>query len=162
MFLWEDPTVYDTDLAATSSASSGSSPGVMLVQVALVVATFAGLWKMFTKAGQPGWAAIVPIYNMVILLKLVGRPIWWILLFIVPLVNIVIAFILAMDTAKAYGKSGVFGFFGLFLFSFVGYPMLGFGNAQYLGPKGGGAAPAGPAPAGPTPPPPVAPQAPAV
>lgn len=151
--------MYDTDLT-TASSSSGSGSGGIFVQLALVVATIAGLWTMFTKAGQPGWAAIVPIYNFIVLLKMVGRPIWWILLFIVPLVNIVIAFILAMDTANAFGKSKLFGFFGLFLFSFVGYPMLGFGSATYLGPNGSGAAPTGPAPAGPTPPP-AMPQAPA-
>ncbi|WP_410599547.1 DUF5684 domain-containing protein [Amycolatopsis sp. lyj-90] len=92
------------------------------------------LWKVFTKAGRPGWAAIIPFYNAYTLLKVAGRSGWWLILLLIPVVNIVIAIIVSIDVAKAFGKSGVFGFFGLFLFSIIGYLIIGFGQARYTAP----------------------------
>lgn len=125
------------------SVSFSSTPGpvvdpafamfYMFFWLALALVLIASLWKIFTKAGQPGWAAIIPIYNYYIMLKIVGRPVWWLLLFLIPFVNIVIAIIIALDLAKVFGKSTVFGIFGLIIFGWVGYPMLGFGKAQYQG-----------------------------
>jgi hypothetical protein len=97
----------------------------------------AAWWKVFTKAGQPGWAAIVPIYNMVILLKIVGRPLWWIILMFIPLVNIVIGIIVHLELAKSFGKGTGFGI-GLLLLGPIFFPILGFGSARYLGPISGG------------------------
>jgi len=93
--------------------------------------------KIFKKAGQPGWAAIIPIYNYVILLKVVGRPLWWTLLLFFPFVNLVVIAIMALNLGKVFGKSSVFSFFLLFIFTFIGYPILAFSKAQYLGPAGG-------------------------
>ncbi|MFJ1760081.1 DUF5684 domain-containing protein [Amycolatopsis sp. NPDC088138] len=98
------------------------------------IITIIALWKVFTKAGRPGWAAIIPIYNVYVLLKIAGRSGWWLLLLLIPLVNLVVAIIVSIDVAKAFGKSGVFGFFGLFLFSIIGYLILAFGGARYTGP----------------------------
>jgi hypothetical protein len=81
------------------------------------------------KAGQPGWAAIIRIYNLFILLKIVGRPIW----FMIPLINLGVAILLAIDVAKSFGKSVGFGI-GLLLLGFIFYPILAFGDARYLGP----------------------------
>jgi len=92
------------------------------------------LWKTFTKAGQPGWAAIIPFYNVYIMLKVAGRPGWWLIWYIIPLVNIVVSLIVSLDIAKSFRKSGVFGFFGLWLFNIIGYLILGFGSATYQGP----------------------------
>jgi len=108
---------------------------MLLFGVALVVVVVAGLWKMFEKAGQPGWAAVIPIYNIYILLKVAGRPGWWLILLFIPFVNIVINIIVAIDIAKAFGQSAVFGFFLNFLFGGIGFVILGFGNYQYLGPQ---------------------------
>ncbi|MGH8909236.1 MAG: DUF5684 domain-containing protein [Egibacteraceae bacterium] len=94
----------------------------------------AAMWKVFVKAGQAGWAAIIPIYNSYIQLKIVGRPWWWLLLYLVPLVNIVIAVIVSMDLAKSFGK-GVGVGIGLLLLPFVFFPILGFGSARYMGPS---------------------------
>ncbi len=121
---------------AQASTSSSSGAGVIIsviVGVALLVFIIAAWWKVFTKAGQPGWAAIIPIYNIYVLCKIAGRPGWWVVLYIIPIVNIVISIIVSLDVAKAFGKSGVFGFFGLWLFSIIGYAILGFGSAQYQG-----------------------------
>jgi hypothetical protein len=103
-----------------------------IIWLAIIVLVIAGFWKVFVKAGHPGWAAIIPIYNLYILTKIAGRPWWWMLLFLVPIVSIVIAIILSIDVAKAFGKGTGFGV-GLALLGFVFYPMLGFGDATYKG-----------------------------
>ncbi len=113
---------------------------VALFYLAIIVVVIAGMWKVFTKAGQPGWAAIVPIYNIVILLKIVGRPVWWLVLLLIPFVNFVILILVSIDMAKSFGKGPGFGI-GLWLLSFIFYPILGFGDAQYVGPAAAGAAP---------------------
>jgi hypothetical protein len=105
---------------------------VLVVELALFVLLVAGMWKVFTKAGQPGWAAIIPIYNVIVLLQVAGRPIWWIILYLIPFVNIVIAIIVNIDIAKRFGK-GVGFAIGLVFLPFIFYPILGFGDAQYQG-----------------------------
>lgn len=90
-------------------------------------------WKIYVKAGQPGWAVLVPIYNIYVLLEIVGRPWWWLLLLIIPGVNFVIAIILTFDLAASFGKSTGFGF-GLLFLSFIFTLILAFGDAQYTGP----------------------------
>ncbi|MCB9840580.1 MAG: signal peptidase I [Phycisphaeraceae bacterium] len=106
---------------------------VFLIQIAIAVVVIAGLWKMFVKAGHPGWAAIVPIYNIYILTKVAGRPWWWLLLLFIPIVSLVIAIILMLDIAKAFGKSVLFAV-GLILLFPIFACILGFGSAQYQGP----------------------------
>jgi hypothetical protein len=88
------------------------------------------LWKVYSKANQPGWAAIVPIYNLVVLLEIVHRPLWWIILMLIPCVNIVIVFIVYIDLAKVFGKGTGFGL-GLIFLPFIFIPILAFGSAQY-------------------------------
>ncbi len=132
-------------LAAISMASMQSempnplrmlfSGPILLFCLAIIVVLVAGMWKLFEKAGHPGWAAIIPLYNVYILLKIAGRPGWWLILLIIPIVNIVINIIVAIDIAKAFGQSAVFGFFLNFLFGGIGYVILGFGNYRYLGPQ---------------------------
>ncbi|MEY2880639.1 MAG: hypothetical protein RLZZ15_3019 [Verrucomicrobiota bacterium] len=108
-----------------------------LLLVAIIVLVIAGIWKTFGKAGHPGWAAIIPIYNVYILLKIAGRPWWWMLLFLVPIVSIVISIMMSIDVAKAFGKGAGFGV-GLALLGFIFYPILGFGDATYAGPPSRG------------------------
>ena len=106
---------------------------LFLIYVAVIVAIIAGMWKMFVKAGKPGWACIVPIYNMIVLLEIVGRPIWWVLLMFIPCVGLVIYIIVLIDLAKSFGQSAAYAV-GLPLLGFIFYPMLGFGSARYQGP----------------------------
>ena len=109
--------------------------GIGLLFVLAVAAVFViGMWKTFEKAGQPGWACLIPIYNMYILMTIAGRPAWWLLLFFIPLANLVVAFIVAIDIAKAFGKSAAWGVILLGLLGGIGYLILGFGEARYLGP----------------------------
>ena len=106
--------------------------GIIVLYVALIVFLIISYWKVFVKAGKPGWAAIVPIYNIVVLLEIVGKPLWWIILLLIPFVNIVIGIILIFALAKAFGKSTGFGF-GLLFLGFIFIPILAFGDAQYIG-----------------------------
>lgn len=108
---------------------------MLMIILAIVAVAIIGMWKVFEKAGQPGWAALIPLYNGYILLKIAGRPGWWLLLFFVPLANVIVAVIVAIDVAKAFGQSPVFGIVLLFLFSGIGYLILGFGSARYIGPQ---------------------------
>lgn len=110
--------------------------GFMLVWLIILVLIIASMWKVFVKAGKPGWAAIIPIYNIIVLLEIVGRPLWWLILLIIPFVNIIAFIVVAIDTAKSFGK-GVGFAIGLLLLPFIFYPILGFGDAKYVGPMAG-------------------------
>jgi hypothetical protein len=123
----------DTNVAVTGGLLAMS--GVMiLVMLAIMVVFIIGAWKVFVKAGQPGWAILIPFYNGYILLKIAGRPGWWLVLFFIPRVNLVIAILVAIDLAKAFGQSAAFGVILLFLLGGIGYLVLGFGNYRYVGP----------------------------
>lgn len=104
-----------------------------LLGLAIGVFELIAMWKIFTKAGKPGWAALIPIYNTYTLLEIVGREWWWLLLMLIPLVNVVIIIIVLFDLAKSFGKDTGFGF-GLLFLSGIFIPILGFGKAQYVGP----------------------------
>lgn len=101
-----------------------------LVQLAISIVVIAGIWKVFTKAGQPGWAAIVPFYNVYVMLQIANKPTWWMVLFFVPFANIVVAILVSIGIAEKFGKSSGYGI-GLALLGFIFYPMLGFSDAQY-------------------------------
>jgi uncharacterized membrane protein YhaH (DUF805 family) len=125
-----------------SYSSQGQAPGPLfwVFWLAFTILMIAAWWKIFTKAGQPGWASIIPIYNLYIWCKIVGRPWWWILLMLIPFVNLIILIILTIDLAKSFGKGVGFGL-GLFFLGIIFFPILGFGSAQYQGPSAGGLAP---------------------
>ncbi len=106
----------------------------LVIWLAIVIVVVAGSWKMFVKAGKPGWACLVPFYNIIVMLEIVGRPLWWIVLFLIPIVNLVAAILLSIDLAKSFGKGVGFGI-GILLLGFIFVPLLGFGDAQYTGPS---------------------------
>ena len=121
-----------------SSDGSGLFSGVFLIVIlVIVVFIIASLWKVFTKAGEPGWAAIIPIYNTIVMLKIVGRPLWWLVLMLIPLVSLVIGIIVCIDLAKSFGKGAGFGI-GIILLGFIFVPILAFGDARYVGPSAAG------------------------
>jgi hypothetical protein len=106
----------------------------MLIGLAAIVILIAAMWKVYAKAGEPGWAAIIPIYNIVVMLKIAGKPVWWIILMLIPFVNFIIALLVCLDIAKNFGKGGGFGI-GLFLLGFIFFPILAFGDAKFVGTK---------------------------
>lgn len=122
---------YEPGAADAADAAVGLVGG--LLYIVLIVVLVAAMWKIFVKAGKPGWAAIVPIYNIIVLLEIVGRPVWWIVLALIPFVNFVFIFIIAIDLAKSFGKGTGFAL-GLIFVAPVFYPILGFGSARYQGP----------------------------
>jgi len=133
----------------------------MMVPLLILMAIYIiSMWKIFTKAGQPGWAAIVPIYNIIVQLNVQGRPTWWIIWWLIPFVNYVGIFVMAiitgLDLAKRFGKGGGFAA-GLILLAPIFLLILAFGSAQYQGAPAASAPPADP----PAPPadPPAAPPA---
>ncbi len=104
----------------------------LIIYVLIILVMIASMWKIFEKAGKPGWTAIVPIYNLVVLLEIVGKPTWWVILFLIPFVNIIFFIIVAHRLSLSFGKDAGFTI-GLVLLGFVFYPILGFGDARYLG-----------------------------
>ncbi|HUU21388.1 MAG TPA: DUF5684 domain-containing protein [Phycisphaerae bacterium] len=106
---------------------------VPIIWLAVVVLTIVGMWKVFTKAGQPGWAAIIPIYNWYVLLQIAGKPTWWlILILLVPVANLVCAILALLAVAERFGKGAGFAV-GLVFLAPIFFPILGLGSAQYVG-----------------------------
>jgi hypothetical protein len=122
-----------------SAAMGGAIAGMLMTFffVFLTIALFfvACLWKIYSKAGKPGWAAIIPIYNYIILLEIVGKPVWWIVLMFIPFANIIVAIVILIELAKSFGKSGGFAV-GMLLLPVIFYPILAFGDSKYVGPGG--------------------------
>jgi len=106
----------------------------MLIMVSIISAVVGifiiiCLWKIFAKAGKPGWASLVPIYNLVVMLEIVKKPVWWILLLLIPGVNIIILIIIYIELAKAFGQGTGFGI-GILFLGIIFIPLLAFGK-QY-------------------------------
>ncbi|EJF51885.1 hypothetical protein SapgrDRAFT_0126 [Saprospira grandis DSM 2844] len=99
---------------------------LLIVYLLVVFGIIAGSWKIFEKAGKPGWAAIVPIYNIIVALEIAEKPIWWIILPIIPV------FVVPIEIAKRFGKGTGFAM-GMIFLPFVFLPLLGFGEAHYQG-----------------------------
>lgn len=120
-------------ITATQDASfSGAWIGSIVAYIIWAIA----LWLVFAKTEHPGWAALIPIYNTYVLVKIAGFHGATVLLYFIPLVNIVFSIIVAFRVGSAFGKGGAFSFFLLWLFSLIGYLIVGLGSAKYIGPGG--------------------------
>lgn len=114
--------------------------GFMIFMLLLIVYSILCNWIIFTKAGKPGWAAIIPIYNIIVELEIVGKPIWWIILLLIPIVNIVVAIIVLHQLSLSFGQ-GVGFTLGLIFLSPIFIGIMAFSsNIQYVGPGGAPAA----------------------
>lgn len=146
-FLPYTTTTTSSDAAATAAGMMAIFFILMIPVLIVLVVMIISLWKVFQKAGQPGWAAIVPVYNEWVLFEIVGYPGWWALLSFVPFVNFfpaVMAMISYYKLAKLFGKSDGFAICNIF-FSYVTMPILAFGKSQFMGtPAVPAAAPAAP------------------
>jgi hypothetical protein len=105
-----------------------------VIGLAIIILMFAGIGTTFAKAGLPGWGAIVPFYNVYLMCKIGGKSGWWVLLYLIPCVNLIIALIVSIDVARNFGKGTGFGL-GLALLPLIFFPILGFSDARYLGNK---------------------------
>jgi hypothetical protein len=126
-----DASMFDTAMFAALATA------YLLVVLPILLILIVASWKIFTKAGQPGWTILIPLYNIYVFTKVLSRPKWWILLYffgIVPYVgSFAVLFVSIIDSfrlAKLFGKAPVFGV-GLLLLSVIFYPILAFGSAEY-------------------------------
>lgn len=116
-------------MLAQDDGGGGGLGGLLGLLIFLVI--IAGFWKVYSKAGQPGWACFIPIYGQVVLMRIVGRPVFlWVIL---TIIFFPIYIIVCIDLAKSFGKGAGFGL-GLFFLPPIFFPMLGFGSAKYQGP----------------------------
>ncbi len=116
-----------TDQAQLTTLMQDYSIWGAVVYVLIAIA----LWRVFSKAGYPGILAIIPIVNVFVLVKVAGYSAWMGLLYFIPIVNFIFAIVLAFKLGARFGKGGGFSFFLLFLFSVIGYFIIGYGSAQY-------------------------------
>jgi hypothetical protein len=107
----------------------------LLFWLAIVIFWIAAIWKVFEKAGHPGWAAIIPIYNTYIMVKIGGKPGWWLILLLIPFVNFIFLVWILNMISKSFGKDEGFTA-GLVILGIIFWPILGFGSARYIGPFG--------------------------
>ena len=118
----------------SGGVAAGIGTGMVILYLAVIAILVIGMWKVFEKAGKPGWAAIVPIYNFIVLIEIVGKPMIWVLWLLIPCVNFVFIIWLYNLVSKSFGKSEGFTV-GMILFPYIFWPILGFGDAKYLGPS---------------------------
>lgn len=124
--------MYSDDFIYSLIASLGA--GFYLVSLAVAIATLVGMWKIFTKAGKPGWGIIVPFYNLYCLFDIAFGNGWLFLLMFVPCVGAIFYIICLFKLAKAFGQGVGFGF-GLLFLNAIFIMILGFGSAEYVGPQ---------------------------
>ena len=106
---------------------------VLLILLVVVVLLVVSMWKVFEKAGQKGWKSIIPVYNYIVMLRLIKKPEWLVLFLFVPVANVIVAVIIIYHLVKAFGK-GIGFTVGMFLLPFIFYPILAFGKAKYTEP----------------------------
>ncbi|MGB4204015.1 MAG: DUF5684 domain-containing protein [Bacteroidales bacterium] len=107
----------------------------ILIILALIVLMIVSQWKIYTKANKPGWACLIPIYNIIVLLEIIGKPWWWILLLLIPVVNLIFSIWMTNLLSKSFGKEVGFTI-GLIFIPIIFIPILGLGDAKYKGPAG--------------------------
>jgi hypothetical protein len=103
-----------------------------LIYIGILILTLVSGWIVFTKAGRPGWAIIIPFYNLYIFLTIAGKPGWWLILMFIPVVNIVISIIMNLGLAEKFGKGTGFAI-GLVFLPIIFWPILAFSDAKYMG-----------------------------
>ena len=112
----------------------GASTAVIVIYFAIILLMIVSLWIVLTKAGRPGVAAIIPIWNIIEVVRISGKPLWWvILILLIPIVNLVLAIMVVHGISKAFGKDAGFTV-GLILLGIVFWPILAFGKATYTKP----------------------------
>jgi hypothetical protein len=120
--------------ARVGAVVAGIAGAFFLVVIAVFLFYVIAAWRVYSKAGVPGWGVLIPIYNVYLWCKIAGRPGWWILLFFIPVVNFIVHLIVSLDVAKSFGRSGAFGA-GLWILGFIFVPILGYGSSRYVGPS---------------------------
>ena len=120
---------YHDVLSLAQEIGGAAEMFMAIIGIAICLLSLVGMALTFAKAGKPGWGVLIPIYNIVLLLQIAGRPLWWIVLFLIPVVNVVTFVVVSVDIARAFGKGSGFGW-GLACLGFLFFPILGFGDAE--------------------------------
>ena len=107
----------------------------IILYLAFILLILISYWKIYTKAGKPGWACLVPIYGTIVLLQVIGKPWWWLIMFCIPVVNLIFLIMATNLLSKSFGKETGFTI-GLILLPIIFIPILGLGSAKYNGPAG--------------------------
>jgi len=128
---------YSYGVSSYSGSSNNEAAGLLvlitvgIIMIAVVsLVSIVSFWKIFEKAGQPGWVSIIPIYNAIVLLKILQKPEWWVILYFIPLASTVIGIIVSIALAESFGKDTGFAL-GIILLPIVFYPILAFGDSEY-------------------------------
>jgi len=126
---------YDSSSAYSMGAAIGALMAIILIPAIVIsIVMIISYWRIFEKAGKPGWASLVPIYNIIVLLEIVGKPMWWLILILFPCTAWIFGIWTINLLSKSFGQSEGFTV-GLVLLGIIFYPILAFGNYQYLGPS---------------------------
>ncbi len=134
-------TYYVTTDGASSAAVAGAIGGalaaitipIIIISMAISIFMIVSMWKIFTKAGREGWASLIPIYNLVVMIQIAELPTWYVILYLVPIAQIYAMFKVYIELAKKFGKSAGFGV-GMVLLSIIFIPILAFSKkAVYTG-----------------------------
>lgn len=113
----------------------GAITFIIVILVAFVILALASMWTIYEKAGKEGWAAIIPIYNIIVFMEIIGKPWWWLFLWMIPYLNLIWVIWGWNLMVKSFGKSEGYTV-GILIFPFIFIPMLAFGSSQYVGPAG--------------------------
>lgn len=127
-----DYTYYGDYDSASLGGFAALGGGIWLVGTAISILIIVSMWKIFKKAGKQGWESIVPIYNVIVMLEISGLPMWYLVLYIIPIVNIYAMFKTYIELAKKFGKGAGFGVLTVFV-PIVGFPVLAFSKCNYEG-----------------------------
>ncbi|MEJ1237208.1 DUF4199 family protein [Chryseolinea sp. T2] len=122
----------DSGISPLRIILSGMVSGVIIDVIFLfLIIMMESMWKIFKKAGKDGWAALIPFYNTITLLDIVGKPVIWFLLMFIPIVNVVLGIWVINLLAKRFGKSDGFTV-GMIFLPFIFYPLLGMSEEQMI------------------------------
>ncbi|MBU4212093.1 MAG: DUF5684 domain-containing protein [Kiritimatiellae bacterium] len=120
------------EVVGSCAGMGGGSVVMSIIWLALAILMIVAMWKVFVKAGRPGWAVIIPIYNTYVFLKIAGKPGWWLIWFFIPILNFIFGIIATVAFAQSFGKGAGFAV-GLIFLPIIFMPILAFGEAQYVG-----------------------------
>lgn len=128
---------YNYNVNSVDSSIFGAAMMTYLVVLLVIyVLVIIAMWKVFTKAGKPGWASLIPVYNMVVMYQIVGLNPWLLLLYLIPVVNWIAALVLSImqniKLSKVFGKGTGFAI-GLIFLNPIFLLILGFSDAKYVG-----------------------------
>ena len=129
-----DPAALQMDPAQMQGAAVIFGTMFFVMFLPLLIITLIGMWKMYSKAGIPGIYALIPIVNIFYFPKVAGKPMWWALLYFVPLVNVVFVILTYIGIAERFGR-GIGTVVGLVLLKPIFFCILGFGSAEWTPPE---------------------------